>query len=261
MPRTPIIRFLGTASAGGAYTLTVEPATLARTGQSIGLFADRRLEVTPATLQLTGQTVSLFHDFKLEVTPKTLQLTGLTVTMTVTAAPGVYNLEVLPGTLSLTGQSIGLLKTSRLEVTPATLSLTGQSIGLYRGFRLEVAPATLALTGQTLEIYYNRNLTVTPATLQLTGLSVTMTKGSSAVTGNICDLESCVLESTAFGDITWGAAMRILLAAAAGQLSAPPYGTAGTATVKNPDGTKTRIVASVDERGGRTAITTLDGST
>jgi hypothetical protein len=235
MPRIPQIRFLGTSGGAEptAYTLTVDAASLVLTGQSISLNRAVTLAVTAGALTLTGQTIGMSRG---------------------------YTLTVSPASLVVTGQTVGMQLGRVLTVDAASLVLAGQTIGMdvttAGAYTLTVEPASLVLTGQSLGMSVGRVLTVAPASLVLTGgtVGMTYTPASAAVT---CDVWSCVLEATPFGDITAGDALRIILAALAGKLT----GADGTTiSIRDMMDSKNRIVATVDSSGNRTAITTLDGS-
>lgn len=234
MPRIRRVRFLGTASAGAtSYTLTVEAGTLTLSGQTVTLNRGYSLTVEAGALTLAGGTVGLARGFTLTVETGALTLAGQTVTMNVGRT-----LTVDAGTLTLAGQSVGMdLVTAGayvLTVEPGALTLSGQSVGMTLGRVLTVEPGALTLAGGTVTMTY------TPAS-----------------TGATCDLLTCVLESTPFGDITVGDALRILLAAAAGKLNGAD---GATISIRDMMDSKNRIVATVDSSGNRTAITTLDGS-
>ncbi len=235
MPRVPIIRFLGTASSGGgtAYSLTINAGSLALTGGTVGLNKALTLAVTAGALTLTGNTIGMSRG---------------------------YTLTVSPASLSLAGQTVTMLTARVLTVSAAALTLAGQSIGMdvvaAGSYALTVEPASLTLSGQSIGMTLARVFEVEPASLTLTGGAVGMTY-APVPTGATCDLLACALESTPFGDITVGDALRIILAAIAGKVS----GADGTTiSIRDMMDSKNRIVATVDSSGNRTAITTLDGS-
>ena len=78
--------------------------------------------------------------------------------------------------------------------------------------------------------------------------------GSTALSQS--DVTGAVLEAQIEPGITLREALRIVLAANAGKLSGA---TGGTITIRNPGDTVSRIVATVDGNGNRTAVT-LDAS-
>ena len=87
----------------GAYTLTVNPATVAVAGSLVALRRGLMLSALPGTVAVTGQTVGLSR-------------VGL--------------LTVLPGSVAITGQSVTTQVARRLVVLPALVSATGQSVGM-----------------------------------------------------------------------------------------------------------------------------------
>lgn len=94
---------LAAGGSGSTYTLTVTPATVALTGQSVGLYVDRRIAVLPATVAIAGSTVALAYSG--------------------TVAP--YRIAVVPATLAITGQSVEMIKRSPATEVPGPGSAIG----------------------------------------------------------------------------------------------------------------------------------------
>lgn len=142
------------AGGGGAFTLTVDPATVAITGQSVALRADRQLAVSLATVAIAGQSITLALMRRVTVSPATLPIAGQSVTLR-----AARQLVSTPDTAAITGQSVILRVAYRLIASPATALIAGQSVdlsftGQIAGFTLDVSPGTLAIGGQSVTLTF-----------------------------------------------------------------------------------------------------------
>ena len=82
-------------------------------------------------------------------------------------------------------------------------------------------------------------------------LSLQIAAVGAAVAAVAADVWDFVIE----GVLTAKQSLRLLNPVNAGKTSGPPLGTAGTVIARDPDDTKDRITADVDENGYRTSVT------
>ncbi len=162
-------------AVSGSFSLTVSPALLAITGQSVNLRVSRQLTVTPSSVSITGRTVNLTVGRRVAASPATVAISGQSVSVKASR-----QLTVTPATVAIAGQSVGLVAGRRLSVSPAIVAVTGQSAGLTADRKLTVTPATVQIVGQSVNLTYSPatasyTLTVTPATVAITGQAANLT--------------------------------------------------------------------------------------
>lgn len=138
---------------------------------------------------------------------------------------------ILQGSAALSGQAKGRARAA------ATASGVG-SVPLAKPTRLVNRPATMVGTGAIVTALPKGRGRMA-ATIRVNAL------GQDDVTG-------AVLEAPLDNGLSVKQALRLILAASAGKLSGAG---GGTITLRNPGDTRSRIVATVDGTGNRTAIT------
>lgn len=117
--------------SSGSYTLTVNAASIAVTGQDIGLIKSSVLSVDVASYAVTAQDVGLIY------TPV-----------------GGYALAVDAASFAVTFEAVGLFKSSVLTFDPAAYSVTAQSVNFLKSSILSVDPASYSVSGQSVSFAY-----------------------------------------------------------------------------------------------------------
>lgn len=288
------ITFTGQASAlAVSRALSASPGEITFTGQSSTLVVSRVLTTSPGEITFTGHASELTKaaNNALTTSPGEITFSGqpstLTVSRVLTTSPGevtftgqssVLNkgvvLTAAPGEVAFTGQASALtasrlLSTSSGQITfvgqPSTLTVSrvlttdpgqvtfaGQASALTKGQVLSTIPGQVTFTGQASQLTVSRLLTTAPNQIVFSGAAASLSRTTSGTAGFTLDT---YLESTPFGDVTVGDALRIILAAVAGKLDIVN----GAVTIRDMSDSKDRIRATVDSLGNRTSINHLDG--
>lgn len=157
------------AAGSGAYSLALDAASVAVSGQAIGLQAARRLAVDATSVSVTGQAMGVYAGRRLAADAGSVSLTGQAVGLR-----AARTLALEAGSLALSEQAVSLRAARRVALDAATVTVAGQAVTLTRGLRLSLDPASLTISGQTVGLSAARRLTLDAAAITISGSDVTL---------------------------------------------------------------------------------------
>lgn len=133
---------VGASQAVTVTTITAEAGSIAITGQTAGLLANRQLSASGGSVVITGTSVALFKGFKITADPDSVILTGQDVsfdyTQTVTA---------VSGSIAITGQTIGIIHNHILSAASGSILIRVPDIPfIYTGNREHIAQVIIELS-------------------------------------------------------------------------------------------------------------------
>lgn len=131
------------------YTLPVTSQTIAFSGKTIGLTAQKGFSVDSLAVPFSGKTINFAKGYSFSVDRLTIPYNAQTISF----LRGL-RMPVTHQAIPFTGRTINFQRGLRMVVTHQTLTFAGQTINFKRGLRFVIDRLQIAYSGKTINLIY-----------------------------------------------------------------------------------------------------------